>query len=118
MFWAGPERELPGHISIERGSERIADFAKSNSNSTVVICGGVIMQNPASTFPITRQTCEAGWHCFFVVNDTMTTNEDVPDRDTIIPRGTWLAVKTWFYPSSHRNAELELLAVEWKPPLN
>ncbi|MEE3368124.1 MAG: radical SAM protein [Planctomycetota bacterium] len=80
MFWARPELELPGHISIERRSEIIAEFAELNSNGTVVICGGESMMNPERYFPITRQTREVGLKCFSVVNGTMITNEEMASR--------------------------------------
>ncbi|MBI83239.1 MAG: radical SAM protein [Planctomycetaceae bacterium] len=80
MLWARPEVELPGHISIERRSEIIAEFAELNPNGTVVICGGESMMNPERYFPITRQTRELGLNCFSVVNGTMINDDEMAMR--------------------------------------
>ena len=55
MYWLRDEVALPGHISVERRSEIIEEFAELSPQGTVVICGGESMLNPERYFPITRQ---------------------------------------------------------------
>ena len=50
MYWMREEQALPGHISIQRRSEIIAEFAELNPRGTVVICGGESMLNPERYF--------------------------------------------------------------------
>lgn len=74
-FWAREEVVLPGHISIARRSEIIAEFAELNPQGTIVICGGEALMNPERYFPITRQCRELGLQCLSVMNGTKVTDD-------------------------------------------
>jgi len=80
MYWKREEVALPGHISVERRGEIIAEFADLNPQGTVVVCGGESMLNPARFFPITRRCQELGLGCFAVINGTKVTDDAIAER--------------------------------------
>ena len=80
MYWMREELALPGHISIQRRSEIIAEFAEMSPRGTVVVCGGESMLNPERYFAVTRQCRELGLGCFSVINGTKVTDQVIAEQ--------------------------------------
>jgi MoaA/NifB/PqqE/SkfB family radical SAM enzyme len=80
MYWLREEVALPGHISIQRRSEIVAEFAELNPHGKVVICGGESMLNPERYFAVTRQCHELGLGCLSVINGTKVTDQTVAEQ--------------------------------------
>ncbi len=80
MFWTRKEVALPGHISVERRSEIIAEFAGLNPSGTVVVCGGESMLNLERYFPVTRQCKALQLGCFSVINGTKVTDDVIAEQ--------------------------------------
>jgi MoaA/NifB/PqqE/SkfB family radical SAM enzyme len=80
MYWRREEVAQPGHISLARRGEIIAEFAELNPRGTVVICGGESMLNPERYFPITRQCQQLGLGCFSVINGTQVTDNAIAEQ--------------------------------------
>ncbi len=80
LYWAREEVALPGHISVARRNEIVAEFAELSAHGTVVVCGGESMLNPERYFPITQQCRTLGLGCFSVINGTQVTDEAMAER--------------------------------------
>ena len=80
MFWTRKEEPDPGHISIERRSEIIDEFAELNPEGTVVTCGGEGMLDLDRYFAITGQSRKSGLGCFSVTNGTIITDEAMAEQ--------------------------------------
>jgi MoaA/NifB/PqqE/SkfB family radical SAM enzyme len=80
MYWMREEQVLPGHISIQRRSEIIAEFAELSPRGTVVICGGESMLNPERYFAVTRQCRELRLGCYSVINGTKVTDQVIAEQ--------------------------------------
>lgn len=80
MYWTREEITLPGHISVDRRSKIISEFAEMNPHGTIVICGGESLMNPERYFPITKQCRELGLKCFSVINGTIVINDENAEK--------------------------------------
>ncbi len=80
MFWLREEVVDPSHISVERRSQIISEFAELNPNGTVVICGGESMLNPERFYPVANTCKRLGLNCLAVVNGTMITTSETAEK--------------------------------------